>query len=107
MRAWIGTRRPVATCARWLLPAAGYSGGNGLREPVEFSGDHASSLWSITGRPIQRLVDALGLAVAAIGFRPAGRRTLRTPLSAERNPYPLPGEDPNLTNGRSGQLPMA
>src|SRR6185369_907665 len=30
-----------------------------------------------------------------------------TPLIAQRNPYPLPGEDPNLTNGGSGQLPMA
>ena len=29
------------------------------------------------------------------------------PLSAERNPYPLEGEDPNATNGGSGQLPMA
>ncbi len=26
-------------------------------------------------------------------------------MDAERNPYPLPGEDPNLTNGGSGQLP--
>jgi endo-cleaving rubber dioxygenase len=30
-----------------------------------------------------------------------------TPLSAHRNPYPLPGEDPNQTDGGSGQLPMA
>ncbi|HKY93517.1 MAG TPA: hypothetical protein VJM11_20865 [Nevskiaceae bacterium] len=28
------------------------------------------------------------------------------PLSATPNPYPLPGEDPNATNGGSGQLPM-
>lgn len=28
------------------------------------------------------------------------------PLSATRNPYPLAGEDPNKTNGGSGQLPM-
>ncbi|TJY59480.1 hypothetical protein E4T66_13945 [Sinimarinibacterium sp. CAU 1509] len=28
-------------------------------------------------------------------------------LDSERNPYPLPGEDPNLTNGGSGQLPTA
>ncbi len=26
-------------------------------------------------------------------------------MSPDRNPYPLPGEDPNLTNGGSGQLP--
>lgn len=26
-------------------------------------------------------------------------------LSSSRNPYPLPGEDPNKTNGGSGQLP--
>ncbi len=29
------------------------------------------------------------------------------PLSATPNPYPLPGEDPNETEGGSGQLPMA
>lgn len=29
------------------------------------------------------------------------------PLSPTANPYPLPGEDPNKTNGGSGQLPMA
>ncbi len=28
------------------------------------------------------------------------------PLSATHNPYPLPGEDPNSSNGGSGQLPM-
>jgi hypothetical protein len=27
-------------------------------------------------------------------------------LAAYHNPYPLPGEDPNLTNGGSGQLPQ-
>lgn len=28
-------------------------------------------------------------------------------IGPERNPYPLPGEDPNLSNGGSGQLPTA
>ena len=28
------------------------------------------------------------------------------PLSPTRNPYPLPGEDPNASDGGSGQLPM-
>ncbi len=28
-------------------------------------------------------------------------------IGPERNPYPLPGEDPNETNGGSGQLPTA
>ncbi|MFA5939689.1 MAG: hypothetical protein WC809_10085 [Sinimarinibacterium sp.] len=28
------------------------------------------------------------------------------PLSATHNPYPLPGEDPNATDGGSGQLPI-
>ncbi|HSW11868.1 MAG TPA: hypothetical protein VLI06_03440 [Solimonas sp.] len=28
-------------------------------------------------------------------------------LAKERNPYPLPGEDPNVSNGGSGQLPTA
>ncbi len=29
-----------------------------------------------------------------------------SPMGAERNPYPLPGENPNWTNGGSGQLPI-
>jgi hypothetical protein len=29
------------------------------------------------------------------------------PLGSERNPYPLPGEDPQQTQGGSGQLPIA
>ncbi|MEN8719847.1 MAG: hypothetical protein ABF296_06250, partial [Oceanococcaceae bacterium] len=29
------------------------------------------------------------------------------PLSPTRNPYPLPGEDPNATDGGSGQLPIS
>ena len=30
-----------------------------------------------------------------------------SPPSINRNPYPLPGEDPNATDGGSGQLPLA
>lgn len=30
-----------------------------------------------------------------------------SPPSPLRNPYPLPGEDPNVTDGGSGQLPLA
>ena len=49
-------------------------------------------LWGLPGRP-----DNFDVLVAERwGF----------PLADERNPYPLPGEDPNQTDGGSGQLPM-
>lgn len=49
--------------------------------------------WGFTSRPAnfdQIVAERLGL-----------------PLGTKRNPYPLLGEDPNKTNGGSGQLPVA
>ena len=73
----------------------------------EFSGDHPSSTWSIPNAQYNSLWLRWGLLQRPADFDDLLAERYGTPLSAQRNPYPLPGEDPNLTNGGSGQLPMA
>ncbi len=79
------------------LPGAGW----------EFSGDHASSTWSISSDQYNSLWFRWGLLQRPADFDELVAERYGTPLSAVRNPYPLQGEDPNLTDGGSGQLPMA
>jgi mono/diheme cytochrome c family protein len=82
--------------------------GNGLPEAGwQFSGNQPSSMWSITANQYNSLWMRWGLLGRPANFDQVVAERYGTPLSAERNPYPLPGEDPNLTNGGSGQLPMA
>jgi mono/diheme cytochrome c family protein len=64
-------------------------------------------MWSITADQYNSLWLRWGLLSRPSDFDELVAERYGTPLSAERNPYPLPGEDPNLTNGGSGQLPMA
>lgn len=73
----------------------------------QFSGDHPSSLWAIPSPQYNLLWLRWGLLARPANFDELVAERYGTPLSADRNPYPLPGEDPNLTNGGSGQLPMA
>lgn len=73
----------------------------------QFSGDHPSSLWSIPSLQYNLLYLRWGLLTRPANFDELVAERYGTPLSADRNPYPLPGENPNLTNGGSGQLPMA
>jgi mono/diheme cytochrome c family protein len=83
-------------------------GGNGHPEAGwEFSGDSPSSLWSVSAAQYNLLWLRWGLLSRPADFDELVAERYGTPLSAARNPYPLPGEDPNLTNGGSGQLPMA
>ena len=73
----------------------------------QFSGDHPSSMWSISADQYNSLWMRWGLLSRPADFDELAAERYGTPLSAERNPYPLPGEDPNATDGGSGQLPMA
>ncbi|HEY2774317.1 MAG TPA: hypothetical protein VGK20_09750 [Candidatus Binatia bacterium] len=82
--------------------------GNGMAGAgFEFSGDSASSTWSIPSDQFNMLWLRWGLLSRPGNFDELVAERYGTPLSAHRNPYPLPGEDPNLTDGGSGQLPMA
>lgn len=83
-------------------------GGNGNPDAGwEFSGHSAWSLWSMSASQYNALWLRWGLPFRPSDFDNLVAERYGTPLSAQRNPYPLPFEDPNRTNGGSGQLPMA
>ncbi|MDX1496776.1 MAG: hypothetical protein R3352_04420, partial [Salinisphaeraceae bacterium] len=76
--------------------AGHFFGGNSPDASYAFpASDYASmwdSIWGMSSRPDnydQLVAERWGM-----------------PLSPTDNPYPLPGEDPNATDGGSGQLPM-
>jgi len=77
-----------------------------------FSGNQYNTLAAVGGISVFSAVQYNKLWTRWGGFasRPANFDQLvaeryGSGIAAERNPYPLPGEDPNLTNGGSGQLP--
>jgi mono/diheme cytochrome c family protein len=78
-------------------PEAGWQFGSGL----------ASGPFSIPAARYNLLWLRWGLLSRPANYDQMLAERYGTPLGATRNPYPLPGEDPNLTNGGSGQLPMA
>ena len=82
--------------------------GNGNPEAGwEFSSGHPSGLFSISSTQYNLLWLRWGMLFRPADFDQLVAERYGTPLSAQRNPYPLAGEDPNLTNGGSGQLPTA
>src|SRR5438309_61749 len=103
--------RQPATCGE--LRALAAAGGRLLRGTGDvaagwqFSGNHPSSMFSIPADQYNALWLRWGMLGRPSDFDQLAAERYGTPLSAERNPYPLPGEDPNLTDGGSGQLPMA
>jgi endo-cleaving rubber dioxygenase len=103
--------RQPATCGelRALQSAGGrLLGGNGDPQAGwQFSGHASWSLWSIPASQYNSLWLRWGLLFRPADFDQLVAERYGTPLSAQRNPYPRPGEDPNLTDGGSGQLPMA
>jgi formylglycine-generating enzyme required for sulfatase activity len=60
-----------------------------------FTADQYNQVWQIWGGYTQRPADFDQLAAERYG----------SAFSGDPNPYPLPGEDPNQTNGGSGTLP--
>jgi hypothetical protein len=72
-----------------------------------FGGDYTDSLLAITAEQYNSLWLRWGLLSRPADFDQAVANRWGVPLGTERNPYPLPGEDPNATNGGSGQLPIA
>ena len=81
-------------------------------DPTSISG--SGSLFTITADAYNNLWQTWTGYIAApqLPARPANYDYLisqryGSALPLERNPYPLAGEDPNQTNGGSGQLPVA
>ncbi|AXQ27786.1 hypothetical protein D0B54_03460 [Solimonas sp. K1W22B-7] len=71
-----------------------FAGGND--NPAGLSAEKYNNLWD----------SAWGLDERPDNFDELVAERYGSPRSLVRNPYPLPGEDPNASNGGSGQLPM-
>lgn len=103
--------RQPATCGELrALQAAGgrLLGGNGNAEAGwQFSSGHPWSMFAIASAQYNLLWLRWGMLWRPADFDQLVAERYGTPLSPARNPYPLIGEDPNRTNGGSGQLPMA
>jgi mono/diheme cytochrome c family protein len=72
-----------------------FAGGN--QNPGGLSAELYNQLWD----------SAWGLSARPDNFDELVAERYGSPRSIGRNPYPLTGEDPNTSNGGSGQLPMA
>lgn len=105
-----------ATCGDLRAQAAAggqvLTGLGSVNGAAEFSGTQGASPWTLPAVAYNRLWTLWGLGLLAT--RPsnfdqmvAERYGLPLPPAGVRNPYPLPGEDPNQTNGGSGTLPQA
>ena len=94
--------RQPATCGELrALQAEGgrLLGGNGQAEAGwQFSSGHAWSMFSIPAAQYNLLWLRWGLLWRPADFDQLVAERYGTPLSSSRNPYPLPGENPNLTN---------
>ncbi len=72
-----------------------------------FAGDSAQSSYAFPASAYNSMWQQIwGLSSRPDNFDQLVAERWGMPLSPTRNPYPLPGEDPNQTNGGSGQLPM-
>jgi mono/diheme cytochrome c family protein len=82
--------------AEGRLGAASFFSGDasesGFSFPADGYGEMWKSIWGLSERPLQ--------------YDELVAQRWGMPLSVVRNPYPLTGEDPNLSDGGSGQLPM-
>ncbi|PTU32445.1 rubber dioxygenase RoxB [Stenotrophobium rhamnosiphilum] len=72
-----------------------------------FSGSSSTSSYSFPAADYAGMWDSvLSMSARPDNFDDLIAQRWGMPLSPTRNPYPLAGEDPNKTNGGSGQLPM-
>ncbi|WP_232787800.1 hypothetical protein [Spongiibacter nanhainus] len=87
-----------------LVAAEGRPGAGSM-----FTGDHSESMFGFAAADYAEMWDSIwGLSQRPAQFDELVAQRWGMPLSKVRNPYPLPGEDPNAPgmNGGSGQLPM-
>jgi endo-cleaving rubber dioxygenase len=98
---------PPKTCGEYR---ARYARGKALMEGGNmgfFAGSDPRGILSMSAQTYNDLWRVWGLWARPSDFDERVASRWGTPLARDRNPYPLPGEDPNQTNGGSGQLPAA
>ncbi|AXQ28281.1 hypothetical protein D0B54_06115 [Solimonas sp. K1W22B-7] len=72
-----------------------------------FAATAEGGLFSTTAEGYNTLWRIWGLSERPDNFDELVRERFGLPRTTERSPYPLPGEDPNLSDGGSGQLPAS
>ncbi len=72
-----------------------------------FAGEQPDGLLTVTAENFNRLWMLWGLTARPDNFDQLVAERFGAGFGPERNPYPLPGEDPNQTDGGSGQLPIS
>lgn len=100
------------TCGElWSRVAEGETmmkGHGKIGQNIFFGGNHADGLWTISSSDYNNLWKGWGLSERPDNFdRLVLERYGLSMDSVERNPYPLPEESPDETQGGSGQLPNA
>ncbi|MEK6805057.1 MAG: hypothetical protein AABY95_00215 [Pseudomonadota bacterium] len=73
----------------------------------QFGGSNPDSGYATDAATYNNLWQQWGLMARPGNFDQLVEERYGLPLAPTRNPYPLPGEDPNATDGGSGQLPTA
>lgn len=74
--------------------------------PLSFAGGQENPS-GLKAEDYNKLWEVWGLPGRPDNFDELVAQRHGSPLTPWRNPYPLPGEDPNKTDGGSGQLPLA
>lgn len=108
--AFVGEQAHPQTCGD-LRASAARGGvvmyGNGtVGQATSFSTDASDSQQAISAENYNRMWRVWGLTARPDNYDELVAERFGSPLSDVRNPYPLAGEDPNLTDGGSGQLPI-
>ncbi|MDR3417054.1 MAG: hypothetical protein P4L83_12785 [Nevskia sp.] len=108
---------PPATCGDWRASVARgdtlMRGNSAVGAGTFFDADsaydatHGNGVMTISVASYNSLWKIWGLSARPDNFDQLVAERYGSPLSPVRNPYPLPGEDPNQANGGSGQLPIA
>lgn len=104
----VGEEPPAQTCGE--LRAMTASGralieGNGAIGAGWYFGGSASDSGNLSAEEYNTLWQTWGLDARPDNFDQLVAERYGMGMGAIRNPYPLPGEDPNTTDGGSGQLP--
>ena len=74
---------------------------------VFFGGEYTDAMLTFTADGYNKLWQNWGFSSRPADFDQVVAERWGAPLGTQRNAYPLPGEDPNKTQGGSGQLPIA
>ncbi len=96
-----GELRGQVKLGRYVAHGQGEAG-----TPLSFAGGEAAPSGT-SAEDYNNLWQVWGLPGRPDNFDDLVAERHGSPRSPVRNPYPLPGEDPNATDGGSGQLPLA